>query len=165
MISSVQHQQIQGINTTNSAAIENIGGKNLPLSGSQADAIPSSSAVTNFEAAESLSGIVRKYDILNMSPQEMSDMSQELYQKGTISFQDHALLSFQSELGSDSTGDISQANPHPSKDFISHGEEQLKFQEQQGGGSFSKNDRGILNILGDLDAIAHSDSAQYALMG
>lgn len=135
-------------------------GQNLPLPGvhTRIDfASFSSSVASNFERAESLSGIARKYDVRSMSPREMSTMSQTLYQSGAISFQDHALLSFQPELGTGFIGAVNQADTP--KDFIAHWEQQLKIHEQHGEESFAKNDRRILNILGNLDALSQQIKA------
>ncbi len=158
MITSVKQQQMQANLTATSAAIGNKDGQNLPLSAMEVNSasVSSSSAKIDLETAESLSDIAKKYNIRNMSPREMSEMSQELYQGGTISFQDHALLSFQPELGFNSSEATNQADKP--KDFIAHWEQQLKLHEQQGESSFAKNDRRMLNILSNLDAIAKLDN-------
>jgi hypothetical protein len=155
MITSVKQQQMQAISLATSAAIGNKYGQNSPLSAKEVKSVSSGSEKTNFETAESLLGIAKKYNIRNMSPREMSQMSQELYQGGAISFQDHAFLSFQPELGFSPSSTVGQADMP--KDFIAHWEQQLKLHEQQGERSFAENDRRLLNILNNLDVLAKAD--------
>ncbi|WP_200284747.1 hypothetical protein [Rhabdochromatium marinum] len=117
----------------------------------------SNSMVVELETAESVSKLTRNYNVRNMSPREMSVMSHELYQSGAISFEDHALLSFQPDLGTGYPGATNQADTP--KDFIAHWERQLKLHEEHGQVSFAHNDRRILNILGNLKAIPFQSNA------
>ena len=129
MINTVSQRQIQSIYSETTVTTASVGGKNLPPTDTQAYSAPAS-VTTDFKTSESLSTLANKYDVRNMSPREMSEMSQNLYKGGVISFQDHALLSFQPELGDNSFGPNSQADTP--KDFIAHWERQLHIHEQLG---------------------------------
>ncbi|MFD2111495.1 hypothetical protein [Thiorhodococcus fuscus] len=139
-------------------ATRNVSDQNFSTSKSQLATTSPSEDTTNLESADSLSRIAQKYNVRNISPREMSVMSQDLYQGGFISFQDHALLSFQPDLGDGYPGATNR--PETPKDFIAHWEQQLKMHEQQGELSFAEKDRKILNILGNLDAISKHGNAQ-----
>ncbi|WP_051309296.1 hypothetical protein [Desulfogranum japonicum] len=155
MMTSVKQPQTQALSTTPSTVAGNKDGQNLPNSATEVNSASSRSEKINLDTAESLSDIAQKYNIRNMSPREMSDMSQELYQKGAISFQDHALLSFQPELGFSSNENIHQADIP--KDFIAHWEQQLQLHEQHGERAYAENDKRILNILSNIDTIAKAN--------
>lgn len=156
MIGRILQQEIQALLPATSASINN-DGKIMSLSVTRADSASSDSVVTHLETAEAVSELAGKYNVRNMSPREMSVMSHELYQNGAISFQDHALLSFQSELGAGYPGATNQADTP--KDFIAHWEQQLKLHEEHGEASFAQHDRRILNILGNLEAMFLSGNA------
>jgi len=82
-------------------------------------------------------------------------MSQELYQSGAITFQDHALLSFQPELSPEFNKMLPGpfGKPDAPRDFIAQWEAQLRAHEEMGEVNFAKNDQRILNILGNLAAL------------
>lgn len=42
--------------------------------------------------------IAKQYDVQLISPRDMADMSQKLYENGSISFKQHSLISFQPEF-------------------------------------------------------------------
>ena len=149
MIIGESQQYILTAITQNSAAREKSNGQNLPFPTPQTESV-----ITDFEMSGSVSEIVKEYDVRNMSPREMSAMSQKLYQNGSISFFDHSLLSFQPELGAGFTGASYHAdNP---RDFIAHWERQLEFHEQQGNSVYAEHDRRILNILGNLEVLSRA---------
>lgn len=137
-----------------SAAREKESGQRLPA----AEATGAGSAPVNVESARSLAGLAGQYDVRNMSPREMATMSQTLYENGAISFQDHAFLSFQPELGPefDKTPAGTSGNADAPKDFIAQWTTQLQAHESLGQASFAKNDQRMLNILGNLAALRES---------
>ena len=67
------------------------------------------SETSNTGAVKSLTDIARKYDVRSISPRDMATMSQELYQSGAISLQEHVLLSFQPELNPESSKTLAGA--------------------------------------------------------
>ncbi len=111
----------------------------------------SSSDSVQLEQSTSLRELARDYDVRSMSPQEMSIMSQKLFNSDHISFREHALLSFQPELGVGFRGNRNLATEK--KDFILHWENQLELHEKNGEKAFAENDKKILNILNNLQAI------------
>lgn len=78
-------------------------------------------------------------------------MSLELYEGGSISFKDHALLSFQPELGNGALADPSAADTP--KDFVAYWEGQFDAHTKAGARSFAQDDRKILNILKNLASL------------
>jgi len=56
----------------------------------------------------SLSDIAEKYDVENISPQEVVQLSRELYQNGYISLLTHGIISSQPEVGTDFEGILAQ---------------------------------------------------------
>lgn len=80
---------------------------------------------------DTVSNIAKKYDVTNISPRDMANLSGELYQTGNITFKQHAMLSFQIELNPsyDSTigkltGKVSQ--PDTSRNFLSEWQDKLE---------------------------------------
>ncbi|MFZ2854616.1 MAG: hypothetical protein WAZ34_10980 [Rhodocyclaceae bacterium] len=129
-----------------------------PVLGAQAKATETDSAPVNVETARSLAGKTGQYDVRNMSPRNMAALSQALYQDGAISFQDHALLSFQPELSPEFNKMLAGTpdNADAPKDFIAQWTTQLQVHESLGQTSFAKNDQRMLNILGNLAALRES---------
>lgn len=101
----------------------------------------------------SLSDIAAKYDIRNMSPRQMVDLSTELFQKGVISEQDHMTLSFQPELGNQKSSGVNFGDPDAPKDFVAQWESQLDFHRKSGDTQSAEISQRMLNILGNLDAL------------
>lgn len=144
--------------TAISAAKENKSGNNLPPSGAGIETATTNSAVVNLGTAASLADIAKKYDVRNMSPREMAAMSQELYQVGSISFQDHALLSFQPELGPEYSKTLTgcPGKPDTPRDFMAQWNTQLKVHKKSGDTAFIRNDERILNLFGNLASLQES---------
>lgn len=130
----------------------------MPVSGGRVVAAESRSAVVNVATARSLSDVASQYDVRGMSPQDMAAMSQTLYDSGAISFQDHALLSFQPELSPQfgKMAPSASGNPDTPRDFIAQWEAQLQIHDKLGDVGFAKNDQRMLNILGNLAALRES---------
>lgn len=152
----------QQYRATNVTAISAVKGQSieaaLPVADGRTETAASSSAVVNVEAPRPLAEAAKKYDVRNMSPREMATMSQTLYQSGSISFRDHALLSFQPELGAQFNAILpgSPGGPDASKNFLAQWEAQLQIHEKLGDADFAKNDQRVLNILGNLAALRES---------
>jgi len=161
MITGAAQQQLQTSPAAISAAKQSNSGQSSPLSGVRDDATAANSVAVNFETSRSLAGIAKEYDVRNMSPRGMAAMSQKLYQSGAISFQDHALLSFQPELSPEfsKTPLGHHGKPDGPRDFIAQWEMQLQIHEKRGDIRFSKIDRRMLNILGNLAALRESANA------
>jgi hypothetical protein len=156
MITGVAQQQLQATTLTSiSVAKGNNIGQSLPLSGTQVETTATNSTGVNIETAMSLADVVRKYDVRNISPRDMAAMSLELYQSGAISFRDHALLSFQPELGPEFNKTLAgtTGGPDAPRDFIAQWDTQLQIHEKMGDVNFANNDRRILNILSNLAAL------------
>lgn len=149
-------QQTQALSAAISASFGKHDGKILPSPASQDTPVPSCATRAHFESAKSVAELTKGYNVRNMSPREMSAMSYDLYESGAISFQDHALLSFQPELGAESSDITNQADTP--KDFIAHWEQQLRLHKQHGETAFAQHDQRILNILGNIEAISSQDT-------
>jgi hypothetical protein len=106
----------------------------------------------------SLSDIAKKYDVENISPEEMAQMSQELYDNNHISLKTHALLSFQPELGdfdailAQKTGTSSSSLSNQRRNFLQEWEDRL--QSKQDEGLAIENTKEIVNLLQNLSALS-----------
>lgn len=160
MITSTTHQQLRIATLTAISAAKEVGAaRSLPASANRVATTGSTSEVVNVGTAKSLTDVAKKYDVRGMSPRDMAAMSQELYQGGAISFQDHALLSFQPELNPEfNTTLAGTSDPDAPRDFIAQWETQLRIHENLGEVNFAKNDQRMLNILGNLAAL-HGSAA------
>ena len=114
----------------------------------------STSANVNL-SSNSLKSTLSNYDITNSTPAQMAALSQELYENGVISFQQHTFLSFQPEL-SPSYSEVFGKEPdlESGKNYIEVWENKLDLQQKYGAPSdqISQTEE-ILNILRSLDAI------------
>lgn len=150
MLSKVQQQATQAYMIVNQT---NQNGKPLPQTATSTAASVNTSDTVTLNSSNKVANIANQYDVRNMSPREMSQMSLSLYEQGAISFEEHALLSFQPEL-LDPALDGKFASPDQPKDFVAHWEEKLAFHQQRGETEFAKRDKKILNILKNLQALA-----------
>ncbi len=134
------------------------GGTFLPSSRTESGKTINGSTSTDFSQSTLLSEIAQKYNVRNMSPREMASMSIELYQSGAISFQDHALLSFQPELSPqfDNISPETYGKADTPRDFIIQWHSQLKIHEKYGDATSAKNDKRIINILANLSTLRDS---------
>lgn len=149
MLNKVQQQATQAYTIVNQT---NQNGKPLPQPATSTATPYSTSDTVTLNSSSKVASIANQYDVRNMSPREMSQMSQSLYEQGNISFEEHALLSFQPEL-LDPALNGKYASPDQPKDFIAHWEEKLAFHQQRGETEFAKKDKNILNILKNLHAL------------
>ena len=98
--------------------------------------------------------IMSRYDVNNISPREMSNMSLELHLEGVVSFEEHALMSFQPELNQEQYNKVTgnHANPDISRDFMVEWENRLKTQKQSGAPQeFIKKTENIVALLKNLN--------------
>ena len=102
-------------------------GHSLPSSISNQNAPPNGADQLTLNGVSSLKAITQGHDIRHISPREMSALSHRLYENGSISLQDHALMSFQPELGPDLLpGMDTGAKVDVPRDFIQHWEKQIE---------------------------------------
>ncbi|WP_321491860.1 hypothetical protein [uncultured Desulfobacter sp.] len=100
----------------------------------QTSYVSSSDTTSQQSETLSLSDIAKKYNVENISPEEMAQMSQELYDNNYISLKTHALLSFQPELGdfdailAQKTGTSSSSSSlsNQRRNFLQEWEDQLQ---------------------------------------
>jgi len=100
--------------------------------------------------------IMSRYDVNNISPREMSNMSLELHLEGIISFEEHALMSFQPELNEEQYNRITGNHAHPddSRNFIDEWESKLKTQKKSGAPyEFIQKTENILALLNNLSSL------------
>lgn len=98
------------------------------------------------------------YNVRQMSPREATDLGQELYMEGVLSFEEYSMLSFQSELHPDYDKTIGAltgqpAQPDVPRDYIAQWQEKLTFQQQHNTSQpqlIARTER-ILNILKMID--------------
>ncbi|NVK37038.1 MAG: hypothetical protein HWE18_03855 [Gammaproteobacteria bacterium] len=131
---------------------ENPSGQTLPLGNTK-----SSSVITHLETSENLASLTQGYDVRSMTPRQMADLSLQMYQNGMITFEDHALLSFQPDLG---LNDLGMNKPDEKKDYMAHWQELKDFHDQRGESQFAQKDQRILNVLGNIEALAQQQYAQ-----
>ena len=113
---------------------------------------PKSGVRVKLSSSDQVQGLAQEYDVRNMSPKQMSQMSQQLFDSGLISFEDHALLSFQPEMNYE-TQQILPGNPEQPKDFIQQWEEQRQFHLKEGNHNFAQKDQKMLNLLQNLESL------------
>ncbi len=102
--------------------------------------------------------LAAKYDVRSITPQETADLSSELYDAGLISFKDHAILSFQPELGKIPLPDgasiyLTHADGNGRRDMIAEYEARIEFSKKHGHNpKFNADRERILEYLNILDA-------------
>jgi hypothetical protein len=100
--------------------------------------------------------IMSHYNIREASPREMASLSAELHSSGILSFDSHALLSFQPELNAEQFNKImgETAEPDRTRDFILDWEEKLAIQKKSGAPSeFIQRTEQILSTLNHLQSL------------
>ncbi len=108
------------------------------------------------------SDIAKKYDVENISPRDMATMSQILYDSGMISFQNHALLSFQPELNPDFDSTIGKmtdtiGQPDAPINFLKEWKDRLEQEIKDGYPEHMiKNTKEVVSILDNFDALRNS---------
>ena len=118
------------------------------------------SSNTNSQQSEtlSLSNIAKKYDVENISPEEMAQMSQGLYDNNHISLKTHALLSFQPELGdfdailAQKTGTSPSSLSNQRRNFLQEWEDRLQFKQNEG--LAIENTKALVNLLQNLKSLS-----------
>ncbi len=102
--------------------------------------------------------LAEKYDVRSITPQETADLSAELYDAGVISFLDHAILSFQPELGKIQLPDgasinLTHADGNGRRDLTAEYEARIEFSKKHGHNSeYNAGRERILEYLNRLDA-------------
>lgn len=102
-----------------------------------------------------LSNILSRYDITNCTPRQMADLSLELYEAGALNFRQHALLSFQPELGPQydelcRSAGVSNTRNVP-KNYIQVWEQRLADKKKENASpQMIKNTQEIVDILHEL---------------
>jgi hypothetical protein len=94
----------------------------------------------------------------DLTPRQMADVSLVLYAAGVLSYEDYELLAFQPELHPDYNGTIGAltgepAGPDRARDFVSHWEERLNFEQRYNPQNtrLVRKTEHILNLLLKLD--------------
>ncbi len=111
---------------------------------------------------KTVSDIAKKYDVKNISPRDMATMSSHLYDGGMISFENHALLSFQPELNQDFNRTIGQftnttGQPDAKRDFLGEWSDRLEQEIRDGyPAHMIKNTKQVVSILENMDALRSS---------
>ncbi len=106
-----------------------------------------------------VSDIVKKYDVKNITPNEMANMSQELYDSGNISFKIHAFLSFQPELNPSYESTIGKltnsiAEPDKPMNFLGEWKGRLEHQLKSGvSNEIIENTKEVISFLDHLDTL------------
>lgn len=115
----------------------------------------------NLSSSDQVQSLALEYDVRNMTPKEMSELSQHLFDSGLINFEHHALLSFQPEMNYE-TQEILPSRPDETRDFIKQWEQQKELHIRQGNHQFAQRDQKILNVLTNLESLSHQQSSQAA---
>lgn len=78
--------------------------------------------------------VMASYNLHHASPRQMVDMSTQLLESGSITFDEHSLISFQPEFNSDQFQQIYGHPPYPDgpRDFLYEWENKLSAQRQAG---------------------------------
>ena len=120
----------------------------------------SNTAKSSFEVSETnqieLESIWRKmaskYDVRNISTEETTILSQELYNAGEISLFDHAILSFDPTLIPYGTGFLTQADSTGHRDLIVEYETRIDMDKKMSNSQSLVNNERVLEYLERLDA-------------
>ena len=103
--------------------------------------------------------VAQKYDVKNITPRNMAQMSQELYDNNSISLKNHAFMSFQPELNPSYNNTIGKfthttAKPDTPRNFLDEWKERLEEQLQSGASSeIINNTKEVISILDNLDML------------
>ena len=93
-----------------------------------------------------------KYDIRDITTEETSNLSQELYNAGEISLLDHAILSFNPSHIPYGSGFLTQADSTGHRDLISEYETRIDMDKKMGNSQSLVNNERVLEYLERLDA-------------
>ncbi len=115
----------------------------------------SSSEISNETSTKPMSiwhKMAQKYDIRNITPEETAKLSHALYKAGEISYQDHAMLSFNKDRFNlpGAGGYLIQADNNGRRDMIAEIEAQIEIKKKIGHNT--ANHERILNHLQKFDA-------------
>ncbi len=110
--------------------------------------------------------IAQKYDVKNITPRNMAQMSQELYDNNSISLKIHAFISFQPELNptyNDTIGKFTHttAQPDTPRNFLDEWEKRLEEQLKNGASNeIINNTKEVVSILNNLDMLRENLGSQ-----
>lgn len=114
------------------------------------------------ESINIVSSVAQKYDVKNISPREMAQMSQELFDNNSISLKNHAFISFQPELNpsyNDTIGKFTHttAQPDNPRNFLDEWKVRLEEQLKSGASNeIINNTKEVVSILDNLDMLRKS---------
>ena len=148
------HHTLLSPNAARFAAHEKSNDTSLPVSNAGDGVEISDKSQSAFTDAKD---IMSRYDLRNISPREMISLSSELYSKDLISFQEHVLISFQSDLNPDQYQQVSKrpAQPERQRDVIHEWEENLEAQKASGAPrAFIEQTTHIVALLKHLNSIS-----------
>ena len=103
--------------------------------------------------------VAQKYDVKNITPRNMAQMSHELYDNNSISLKNYAFMSFQPELNPSYNNTIGKlthttAQPDTPRNFLDKWKERLEEQLQSGASSeIINNTKEVISILHNLDML------------
>lgn len=145
------------------AATEVEGGKSLPPPPQEkstvTDELNKISTVGRAFATHGTS-IMQQYNLRDITPRQMVDMSQQLHDNGLISLKEHAQLSFQPEINLENYQQVmgSEAKPDLPRDYISEWEERLSVQRSTGTPpAITKETERMVKLLDTLQSM-HTDA-------
>jgi hypothetical protein len=116
------------------------------------------------ESISTVYSVAQKYDVKNISPNEMAQMSQELYDNNSISLKNHAFISFQPELNPSYNNTIgkfthSTSQPDTARNFLDEWKQRLEDQLKGGVSSeIINNTKEVVSILDNLNMLREAGS-------
>lgn len=116
---------------------------------------PSSAAPVTSQASASPDSIwhrlASEYDVRSMTAGETSKLSRELYDAGEISLLDHAILSFDGDMGEVGTAFLTKADSNGRRDMLAEFEAKVAMDKRTNSQNLATDSR-ILQHLERLDA-------------
>jgi len=117
------------------------------------------SVQVSLSSSDQVQNLAQEYNVRQMTPKDMSQMSQQLFDSGLIEFEDHALLSFQPTMNYQ-TQQVLPSDADQPRDFIEQWEAQKAMHLSQGHQSFAQKDQKIINILKNLESLSQQQDRQ-----
>lgn len=125
---------INQLNTIETKAITNISRSTGALHQTAENNVVSDVVSCNIKT---VSSIAQNYDVTNISPKEMAEMSQQLFDSGNITLKQHSMLSFQPELNPSYSSTIGKmtnkiGQPDVPRNFLGEWKDLLEHQIKNG---------------------------------
>lgn len=139
--------------------ITNVSSTNVPLPRTPNNELVSDVVSSNIQT---VSNIAQHYDVTNISPKEMAEMSQQLFDSGNITLKQHSMLSFQPELNPSYNSTIGKmtdtiAQPDVPRNFLGEWKDLLEHQMNNGYPEhIIQNTKEVVSILDNLNALRSS---------